>query len=321
MNLVTYRRHVLDTLRDARNRWPQSRLFVLYAPGYDDPLELAKQEPAKRDTALVAWGKDLGYKQEHYPRVIELDCRRVAAYLLENDAAFDDPLLEDTITRTYEELSASAADPEGDEGSARAICGWLVSPESAQDIARRFVQASQRTEPGTLRRYWLRWHDPRMMALLWPTLNAAQRTALLGPQVVWVALEAAGHLVQFDASQDIPSEAQPAALSMQEPQWDRAGRLGLINQLVEAWRERAGQPLPRNATELLHRHVEQAERWGLNGRDLMAFVFAAVELQDGFELDPRMLSVVSETLLAPGTFRDHFDELPPDFWEKYERAE
>lgn len=321
MTLAAYRCQVLDTLRGARNRWRHARLFVLYAPGHDDPLELAKQEPPKRDTALVAWGKVLGYKQEHYPRVIELDCRRVAAHLLENDAAFDDPLLEETITRTYEELSAPAADPEGDEGSARAFCGWLVSPESAQDIARRFVQASQRTEPGALRRYGFRWHDPRMMALLWPTLDAAQRTALLGPQVVWVALEAAGHLVQFDASQAMPSEAQPVALSMQQAQRDRASRLGLINQLVEAWRERAGQPLPRNATERLHRHVEQAERWGLNGRDLMAFVFAAVELQDGFEGDPRMLAVVRQTLLAPGTFGDHFDELPPDFWEKFERAE
>lgn len=320
MNLATHRRHVLDTLRDARSRWPQSRLFLLYAPGYDDSLELAKQEPPKRDTALVAWGRDLGYKREHYPRVIELDCRRVAAYLLETDPAFDDPLLEETITRTHEELSAPAAAPEGNEGSARAICGWLVSPEPAHDIARRFAQASQPTEPGTLRRHWLRWHDPRMMALLWPTLNSAQRVALLGRQMVWVALEANGHLVCFDASQDASNEEEPASLAMQEPQWDRARRLGLINQLVEAWRERAGQPLPRHATELLHRHAEQAERWGLNGRDLLAFVFEAVELRDGFECDPRMLSVVHETLLAPGTFRDHFNELPPDFWEKYERT-
>lgn len=320
LDLTSLRRQMLAALQAARSRWRGSNLYLLYTPGYDDPLELAKQESCKRDTAFVAWGRDLGYRQEHCPRVIEFDCRRVAAYLLESDPAFDDPLLEETITRTYEELNAPAPDPEGDEGSARALCGWLVSPESAQHIARRFVQASQRTEPGTLRRYWLRWHDPRMMALLWPTMSAAQRTALLGPQVVWVALDAAGHLVQFDASQETSGDAQPA-LAMQQPHWDRASRLGLINHLVEAWHERAGQPLPRNATELLHRHVEQAERLGLNGRDLLAYVFAAVELRDGFERDPRMLTVVRETLLAPGTFRDHFDALPPDFWEKYERTE
>jgi Domain of unknown function (DUF4123) len=320
MNLDTYRRHVLDTLRDARNRRPQSRLFLLYLPGYDDPLALAEQEPPQRTTALVPWGKDFGYEPAHWPRVIELDCRKVAAYLLETDPAIDDPLLEETIARAHQGLSTPAADPDVDEGSAIAICGWLVSPESAQDIARRFAQASQRFHPSTSSKTWLRWHDPRMVRLLWPTLNSAQRLALLGSGLAWVAPEPTGHLVQFDASPDASNETPPKALFMQALQWARVGRFGLINQLVEAWRERAGWPLPRHAMELLHRHVAQGQWWGLRGRDLTAFVFAAIELQDGFERDPRLLTVVGRSLLERGTFRDRLDELPADFWVKYECA-
>jgi hypothetical protein len=322
MDLPIYRREVLNALQAARKRQPPSNLFLLYSPGDDDPLDLATSTaPPRRRTAAIAWGQDIGYRSEHYPRVIELDCRKVASYLLESDPALDDPLLEETITRTHEQLHTEYVDLDDGGLEPRPICGWLASRESPEEIARRFMRASEPEHPRTMQRRWLRWHDPHVIGLLWPTLSIDQRHALLGPEMIWLTQDAAGHLVQFSAQDGMHNDlSRQVPLSVSASQWDRMGRVGLIHQLIQAWRAHAKQPLPRGAAELLHQHVERAQVRQLNGRDLQAYVFTAMDLRDGFDRDPRMETVVREAISAPGTLADLIGELPPDFRKKYERA-
>ena len=311
---------MLTALQAARSRWPGSNLYLLYAPGYDDPLGLAKaDEPPKRVTALVPWAQGAGYDKQHFPRVIEFDCRRVAAYLLETDPALDDPLLEDTITNAHHDLLAVAPEPDGEEGTGRSLCGWLASPDSADTIARRFASAGQRMDWTHGRRYWLRWHDPRTMALLWPQMTAEQRTSLLGEQLTWLAFDAAGHLVEFSppSASDAAAVADAPQLSVTRPQWTAVHHLGLVNHLVETWREQRGEPLPRDATEAVHREIVRAEGWGLDGRDVQVFVLMALELRHGFEKDAGLQRAVNGAARNPGTLADRIDELPPEFWERY----
>lgn len=328
-NLGSFRRQIFDALQAARNRWRDARLFLFYAPGFDDPLNLAKPEVAsRRDTALVTWGRGAGYEQHHRPRLIEFDCRRVAPYLLETDPAFDDPLLEESITHAFHDLSAAAPEPDGEEGTGRALCGWLASTDSGETIARRFSGAAERLDPSNGGRYWLRWYDPRMMALLWPGMTDHQKTALLGERLTWLAFDAAGHLVEFSspasAASFAPTHTEPLQRLLQtpqvlvtQPQWNAVHHVGLVNRLVEAWREQRGQPLPRDATDVVYREVLRAEGWGLGGRDLHVFVLTAVELRSGFEADAGLRAAVGAAARDPGTLADRIAELPPGFWARY----
>lgn len=317
MDLAFFRRQMLAALHAARSRWPHSRLHLLYAPGWTDPLGLAdSSEPARRDTALIPWARDAGYDRPQYPRVIELDCRRVAAYLLETDPAFDDPLLEESITLAQRDLAAGAAQLDREEGLGRCLSGWLASPDSADTIARRFAGASQRIERPSYQRYWLRWHDPRMMALLWPQMTAAQRSALLGEQLSWLAFDATGQLVEFAS----PSTADAAAaerLSLTPPQWAAIHQLAAVNQLVDAWRAQRSGLLPRNACEAVQSEIVRAQAWGLDGRDLQVFVLLALELRRGFEQDADLQQAVNNAARNPGTLADHIDELPAEFWQRH----
>ncbi len=321
LDLASFRQQLLTALQTARSRWPASNLYLLYAPGFDDPLGLAQgNEAPQRTTALVPWAQGAGYDKPHFPRIIEFDCRRVAAFLLETDPAFDDPLLEDSIAHAHRALLSPWPEP-GDKDLGRSVCGWLASPDSAATIAGRFTRASQRLDAAQGRRYWMRWHSPQAMALMWPQMTTAQRLSLLGEQLTWLAFDAAGHLAEFsspsadEAGSDASSGAAP--LSITRPQWTAVHHLGVVNHLVDAWREQRGAPLPHDATEAVYRQAVRAQAHGLDGRDVQVFVLTVLELRHGFEADTGFLRAVDGAARNPGTLADRIDELPPEFWRRY----
>jgi len=322
-DLAAFRREILDALQVARRRWPEAKLYLLYAPCFDDPFRLTDESTtSKRTTALIPFAKGAGYEKQHYPRVIEFDCRKVAPYLLETDPALDDPLFEASITAAHQSLTATTQEPDGEEGTGSCLGGWVVSPDSADTIARRLYNGSQRTDRADGRRYWLRWFDPRMMALLWPQLTTPERTALLGEQLSWIALDAAKHLVEFSSL--VPrDDASPApgspSLPVTQPQWVAAHHVGLVNHLVEVWRVQHDGALPNDATHIVHREIVRAESVGLTGRDLQAFVLAAAGLCAGFEQDPRLQAAVRHAMQEPGTLSERIRDLPSEFWERYAR--
>lgn len=317
---AAFRRRLLDALRSARAHWPGAKLYLLYAPGAEDPLGIARgDEPPRRVTATVAWAVSVDTGAHAYPRVVELDCRRVAPYLLENDPALDDSLLEDTISLAYQEVWGLTREPGGIHTPSRSLCGWLASPDPAAAIAHHLAEASERLDPATGRRAWLRWHDPRTMALLWPGMTDVQRTALLGPRLNWLATDAAGDFMEFSSTAGGAgaTSGQAPRLSLSAGQWAAMHQLGLVNHLVELWRRQRGRPLPAQATEVVQREVQRASAWGLDGRDAQVFVLMAVGLRHGFEQDAALRRALDSAARHPGILADLIEELPAEFWSRY----
>ncbi|MFV8605938.1 DUF4123 domain-containing protein [Ralstonia pseudosolanacearum] len=314
MQSAAFRQEVLQHLIALRARWPGGSLHLLYVPGIEDPLQLlaghARVQAIARDLLQV------DADDAFLPHVITLDCRKVAAYLLETDPALDDPLLEASIALAAEGII-------GNDGRTHAVCGWLASPDDASTIARRLGQAAHRFDSGARRTVRVRWHDPRVLSHLWPQLPAAQRTALLGTRLVWVAVGAMNRVTVFDveASETVVTARMPT--QSDTTQWTRLRHVGMVNRLLELWRERlheAGTTLPEDAIDVLHRHAAQASAHGLDGRDAQTYVLLAVGLRVGFEQDPHWRDAIHAATDAPGTFEDHAQALPATFWERYATA-
>ena len=314
MHNAAFRQEVLQHLTALRARWPDGGLYLLYVPGLEDPLQLRNGHARVQAIARDVLQGDVD--DAFLPHVIALDCRKVAAYLLETDAALDDPLLEASIALAAKGLDGS------DEG-AYAVCGWLAGPESASAIARRLGQAAHQFDAARNRRVHLRWHDPRVLSHLWQQLSAAQRTALLGAELAWVAVDAVGRVTVFDAQADETVAAQRKPAPPDAAQWTRLHHVGMVNRLLDVWRVRlheAGQTLPEDAIDILHRYAAQASAHGLDGRDAQTYVLLAVELKTGFEQDPHWRDAIHAATDAPGTLEDHANALPATFWERYAAA-
>lgn len=316
MHNAAFRQEVLQHLTTLRDRWPDGHLHLLYVPGVEDPLQLRAGHARVHASARDVLQADAGADEAFLPHVVTFDCLKVAAYLLETDPALDDPLLESSIALAYEGLV-------GKDDRAHAVCGWLASPDDASTIARRLGQATHRFDSGTRRTVRVRWHDPRVLSHLWPQLPALQRTALLGPQLAWVAVDAMSRVTVFDAEASETVAAARVPAQSDTTQRTRLGHVGLVNRLLELWRQQlhdAGQTLPDDAIDVLHRYAAHASAQGLDGRDAQTYVLLAVRLKAGFEEDPHWRDAIHAATEAPGTLEDHANALPAAFWERYAAA-
>lgn len=308
---------------------PGAGLHLLYDPAFDDPLDLNAEGRNPRNTAFIPWTTSAGEVKQFFPRVIELDCTKVAAYLLESDAALDDPLLEASITLAHAQTHGlSEPDTESDPSAGRSVCGWLVSLDSCNTIAQRFASSMRRRDPFVGHDYFLRMHDPRVQTQLWPGWTDEQKAGLLGMQLIWITQDSIGHLTVLRAPQLLLPEGEEGRLTQRAltsgfrpapEQWAKTHRVALVNRLIELWRERIDQPLPRHATDELHRHVERGEAYGLDGADLQLYVMTALELHAGFDQDQHFRQAVAEATQEPGTLADLMQALPGEFWEQYTR--
>jgi hypothetical protein len=308
------RQTLLQQLRAALTQRSAAQVFLLYSPGADDPLGLRDlaaspdadlaadgAPPAKPHTRTVARMPWAGMPEAHQSRVIELDCRKVAAYLLESHPGLDDPLLEESFT-----LAASYLDgqPEAEtsEPRGRHVAGWLVSTDPASAIARRLANADAPLDTRAAAGYGVAWHDPRVVGGLWASLNAAQRLALLGPHTTWIAVDAPGQIVQWSASaSDGTADARTATTAKQKAHLlDEPAVLSLL----EAWRSQCaeqGRTLPANAQERLHGHVAQARGAGLDGEDLQVYALWATRLHPGFEAELPVRHALAQAAQNPDT--------------------
>jgi hypothetical protein len=172
--LADFRRQLLAAIHEAKARQPDALVHLLYAPELADPLELA--DDARRDTAMLRHPLETpaGPKQSQ-PRLVTLDCRRVARYLLETDPGIDDPLLESSITQAHAETILGESvqrvltnDVPGlSEGS---VCGWIISRDTASPLAARINACSNLFDTQQGRR-WIRWYAPACITGLWPGLS------------------------------------------------------------------------------------------------------------------------------------------------------
>ena len=153
-----FRDHLLQAIRPAKEAQPDAHLHLVYTPELHAPLGGAADE--RRDVALL-------------PRFITLDARRVAGHLHEEDSGFDDPLFESSIGQSHAEAFMGArhdvhAGNDDRELAAGAIGGWVLSRQTAAELAARVARFSDARFTEQAGRLWVRWTQPDVFNALWP---------------------------------------------------------------------------------------------------------------------------------------------------------
>lgn len=332
MNLTQFRAAVLAQLKAAKAPIANANIHLLYSPELADPLGLAHEQ--RREQAYIRPPGRWQLDEATWPRVVTLDCRRVASYLLETDAALDDPLFEDSITRAHAEAFEGALpDPalvNGTQDATRhAVCGWIVSPERAETIALRFSTHGRKQDPRK-REHWLRWHDPLLMQHLWSTFSDAQRHLLLGDRLAWFVPDGRGGLHTYTGAPGgpVPSTPEEMLASPHVPlptaeQWDRLAQVVPAHHLLNQWAaqlERNGRDLPADALQRVHQQLSEARRHGLDAEDMAFYAMLSLQLAPAATRDPVFGHAVARCKQAGVAVRDALAELPDEFWLRYGTA-
>lgn len=321
--LSDFRRAVLDAITAVKAQQPQSYLHLVYAPELADPLELLGD--SKRDVALIkpAAPNVAGWPKDACPRLITLDCRRVAAYMLETDAGMDDPLMESSISQSYAETllqqRVNILQTNDDPGQAeRAVCGWIVSPDTAAQIGVR-ISASASGMDIHRRRSWVRWYNPDYLEVLWPTLTAAQKQSLLG-QGVWIAHDSNGRLKTYAAGHEAAwSPLPPTAVRLDTLQWLQLENVPLVQQLLQQWKnlcQDTARPLQPDAQEQLHQWVHRARQLGLDGEDIAVYAITAMQMPSGFAEDAEWIAAVNNAVQQGDKLSQSLPALLDRYWAK-----
>jgi hypothetical protein len=325
LNFPDFRLEILRLIKAAKFRLPLAYVHLVYAPEVSDPLELAQD--SKRDVALIR--APYGTREwpvASVPRLITLDCRRVAAYLLESDTSIDDPLLESSISTAHADIFQNKIDPvlllNEEPGLVQsAVCGWIISNDSATRFAARIGSvASQNTN--STRRKSLRWYDPEFILSLWPSLSHEQRHALLG-DADWIACNAANGVLHFRAEQAIQVEdpnSSSAHRRLSAKQLQTVENVAVVSALVMNWKsmcEDDGGTLAADATKKMHAHVVVGQSYGLDGDDLAIYAMIAVQLPQEATSAPEFTGILATMKAENLALRDALHQLPDIFWRRY----
>lgn len=316
-----FRNKIIESVRAAQARIPGGRLHLIYSPELSDPLALRSGE-SRRDVASMAPRRLRDeWKSDDYPRVVTLDCMRVANYLFETDAGRDDPLFDASISQAYAEVilneRASLTVVNENPGSSEsAVCGWVVSRQTAVQFAHR-IQFHAYPLRGGIDRIWVHWHNPVYLFALWPTLNSAQKRALLG-DAVWITHDLQGTLRVLCAD----GEASDAVLNgisfrADEMQWRRFDNAQTVAQLLRNWRvqcEADASSVPEDASERLMNHLLAACRLGLRGDNRAIYAMTLSRLSPDAESMPEWKSLIDQAVRGESTLRDGLLTLPEKFW-------
>lgn len=320
--LSHFRRAILDAITAVKAHQPQSCLHLVYAPELADPLELLGE--SKREVALIkpAIPDVAGWPEDACPRLITLDCRRVAAYFLETDAGMDDPLMESSISQSYAESllgqRVNILQTNDDPGQAeRAVCGWIVSPETAAQISVR-ISASSSGMDIQRRRSGVRWYNPDYLEVLWPTLTATQKQDLLG-QGVWIAHEGNGRLKTYASEHEAAwNTLPPSVVRLDTMQWLQLENVPLVQQLFQQWKNlchETARPLQSDAQEQLHQWVHRARQIGLDGEDIAVYAIAAMQMPSRLAEDAELIAAVKNAVQQGDKLSQSLPALLDRYWE------
>jgi hypothetical protein len=331
MGIQSFRQALLTTLGPLRAARPNASLHLVYVPELADPLSLGG-DVARQSSPIRAplRHRPFAPKDHKLPRVISLDCRRVAAFLLETSADIDDPLFESSIVQAHAEQVHQDVPhhvPANDEAHfvQSSIGGWILSSEPAMAIAARISRFSLSTrDDGSS--HWMRWFDPVFATSMWPVLSPVQKAALLG-DAVWIVCAAGGRLLVLSAGDADRAEPNEGLLPDVNPlkrldgtQSDTARHVPQVRDLMARWQalcEDQGRPPRPNAHGLLHLHVEQAHGLGLGHESVAVYSLAAMQLQAGVQADERWAALAAHSARAGIPFGDCLAELPDEFWERW----
>jgi hypothetical protein len=326
IDLHTYRQTLLHAVHALRAIQPAAHIHLIYTPELQDPLNLL--DDTRRDTALIQPAASLNAlvpDKEHAPRLLTLDCRRVAAYLLETDQGLDDPAFEHSITQSHAESALAQSlnrEVNNDERdfSECSIGGWLIGADSARTLAGRLCNFSHH------RRAWVRWTNPSVLGALWPTMTPEQRFMLLG-DATWLVFDDSGTLHQYAGKPDAATSSATlrAAAMAQTPLLDlqqihRLKNVPLVRDLLESWKamlEEQGRELPVNAEQQMHTFVGRAQQVGLGAESVSSYAMTAVQLKLGAADDTEWTSLVSNAVRDALALGDLLDTLSDRFWDRY----
>jgi hypothetical protein len=319
-NPQAFRRQVIDAVIAIQAQRPDGFLHLVYSPELADPLQLL--EESRRETAPIRPANlPQEWKDVDFPRLVTLDCRRVAAFMLETDPARDDPLFESSITQAHAEIFlGEMADigviNENPGPPAGAVCGWIASGQSAAELARRMAKHSHPLRPGSYH-YWIRWHNPIHLSALWPALSPAQQRALLG-DAIWIAHDPIGELRTYAADQTgaVAGEAE-VNFRPNDEQWARYDNAPAAVRLIRRWQNECaeeGTALPPDALERLHRHLAETRRLRLRGDERAIYAMILARLPAHAARAAEWHALVERAGRGEGTLREGLASLPEYFW-------
>jgi hypothetical protein len=281
----------------------------------------------RRETALIGSHPLLAPEQKQsLVRLVTLDCRRTARYLLESDPGIDDPLFESSITQSYGEVALgeyvqTAVTNDDPHGAVRAICGWIISTESAAVMARRISHMSTMLDPAS-RQQAVRWYHPAHFDTLWPSLSADQKQGLLGG-AVWFAHDLTGRLRRYEVDKPALEKAEEKTVHVRRltpVQAQALENVTLVAALAHSWKGLCadqGRLRPDDAVEQLHRHVQVARNHRFDADDLAIYALVAVQLPSEAMHAPEMTQVLEQVSSRKSSLRDALRTLPAIFWQRY----
>lgn len=329
IDLHSYRLTLLRAIESIRAIQSAVHIHLIYTPELQDPLNLI--DDTRREMALVrapTYLKAIEPEIKNAPRLVTLDCRRVAAYLLETDPGLDDPAFEHSISHSHAETCLaqshdSSLNNDEHDFSKCAIGGWLIAGESAGTLAARLNNFSIH------QRSWVRWTHPSVLGALWPSMSAEQRFMLLG-DATWLVFDSNGSLQQYASTSGTTAATAPIRAAMEstprlEPQqMHRLRNVPLVRDLNESWKRMSdvqAKVHPANAEQQLHALVGVAQQAGLDAESVAIYAMTAVQLRHSATGDAEWTELVSHAASNGLPLCDLLSTLSASFWDSYSLLE
>ena len=323
MKFSEFHSTLLDAVLKAKKRQPTASIHLLYAPELADPLELVGD--VLRNIALINSPVKVGWTAATAPRLLTLNGSGIGVELLNAEGGIGDAMLQRSIQKSYANIfgdeQVQVALTNDDPGMAEnAICGWVVSPEPARQIAARIARLSNLwgAKPSS---QIARWFYPHCFVGLWPELEDHQKHALLSGGT-WLLHDHFGQLQQYGPVQESSDETSwvPKFSSTQRRIIDNTL---VVSALAKCWQSISRieqQPIPKDAVSKLHQFVLQGQRHHLDAEDLMIYVMTAVQLPNGALEDQDFSSMLAAIAEDGVSLRDGLSTLPDNFWQRYQPA-
>ncbi len=164
----------------------------------------------------------------------------------------------DAVETSLELAIEEQKSPVTEQGRGFAIGGWLTTAAEPEKLARYLARRMRQAQPGHPGLKYIRWADRRVLEWMWPVLDDADRTRLLGPITAWWTLDRCQRLVKHAAS---GAPASKPHLLLSPTQWQHAEACGPAQGLLRGWRQIS--PLPEDYVERVTHAVREVRSLGL----------------------------------------------------------
>lgn len=171
----------------------------------------------------------------------------------------------------------------------------LVKTDADADKFARHWNAQQLVSPQTGVKSWLRLHDPRVMHQLLRMLAPRQRAPLFGPAHA-IRYQVGGKWMTARPDDRYAHDSEPAFTQSAHDtgrwDWERVGRIGLINRVLHAAGV-AGDALHTAGATVERLFAHATNRHGLtSASDLVEFATRGLTVGPTFDADPRIAAAI-----------------------------